>query len=335
MDSLPQLDNAGSTLAFGLLIIIGVYLIVEWKSYCNQKLEGPVDVSTGLKKEVVKDARDGIDRENKMPTEGSSTVATTTVRKVLSPVIFKPFEVESTIDVSKDSKLIRFKIANCQETGEAQSIGLPIGRHITLQAVIEGTRVMRPYTPCSSPDQRGHFDLLIKSYEFGKMSRHMHTLQPGDVINVRGPIGRFHYYPNKYNTIGLIAGGTGITPCLQVIRHILESDPTDHTSFVLFYQNRTFEDILLKDVLDELQRMHPDRLKIRYFLSNASCKVPRAHNKNVIKGYITKEVLVELMRYPELCQLTCLCGPSGFNTMVRGLLVDELGGVEGETVHVW
>jgi len=287
-----------------------------------------VDISTGLKKEVVKSNNDGDDNK-------TVVVGETAVKKVLSPVVFRPFEIVEAVNVSGDSKLIRFKIPDVDGNGEDMSIGLPIGRHITLQVDIDGTRVMRPYTPCSSPGQRGHFDLLIKSYEFGKMSRHIHSLEVGDSVKVRGPIGRFHYFPNKYNTIGLVAGGTGITPCLQVVRHILESDPSDRTSFVLFYQNRTFADILLKDVLDALQAAHPNRLKIRYFLSNAGASVPRAHSRNVVKGYVTKEMLVELMRCPQLCQLTCLCGPSGFNAMVRRILCDELGGVEGETVHVW
>jgi ferredoxin-NADP reductase len=45
----------------------------------------------------------------------------------------------------------------------------------------------------------------------------------------------------------------GLTPCLQVIRTILEGEgyDDDDTVFTLLYQNRTVEDILLKDELDK------------------------------------------------------------------------------------
>jgi cytochrome-b5 reductase len=44
------------------------------------------------------------------------------------------------------------------------SLGLPIGQHISLSAEIEGKDVMRSYTPTTLDDTKGHFDLLIKVY---------------------------------------------------------------------------------------------------------------------------------------------------------------------------
>jgi len=38
----------------------------------------------------------------------------------------------------------------------------------------------------------------------------------GDTINARGPKGQFNYTPNMCREIGMIAGGTGLTPMLQV-----------------------------------------------------------------------------------------------------------------------
>lgn len=38
----------------------------------------------------------------------------------------------------------------------------------------------------------------------------------GDKIGVRGPKGAFIYTPNMAKEIGMVAGGTGITPMLQV-----------------------------------------------------------------------------------------------------------------------
>lgn len=41
-------------------------------------------------------------------------------------------------------------------------LGLPIGQHISVQAEINGKDIMRSYTPTSSDDDLGHFDLLVK-----------------------------------------------------------------------------------------------------------------------------------------------------------------------------
>lgn len=41
-------------------------------------------------------------------------------------------------------------------------LGLPIGQHIQVSANIGGKDIQRSYTPTSSDDDLGHFDLLIK-----------------------------------------------------------------------------------------------------------------------------------------------------------------------------
>ena len=41
-------------------------------------------------------------------------------------------------------------------------LGLPIGQHISVSAEIGGKDIMRSYTPTSTADDLGHFDLLIK-----------------------------------------------------------------------------------------------------------------------------------------------------------------------------
>ena len=78
----------------------------------------------------------------------------------------------------------------------------------------------------------GHFDLLIKSYPNGVMSKHFATLKPGDQLEfkarasphsrplqrmrpLQGPIMKLAWTPNKYKAVGMVAGGTGITPMLQ------------------------------------------------------------------------------------------------------------------------
>jgi cytochrome-b5 reductase len=48
------------------------------------------------------------------------------------------------------------------------------------------------------------------------MSHFIDSLRIGDSIEMMGPLGLFKFTKENYNTIGMIAGGTGITPMLQV-----------------------------------------------------------------------------------------------------------------------
>ena len=43
-------------------------------------------------------------------------------------------------------------------------LGLPVGQHIYLSAKINGSLVVRPYTPVTSDEDLGHMDLVVKVY---------------------------------------------------------------------------------------------------------------------------------------------------------------------------
>lgn len=74
----------------------------------------------------------------------------------------------------------------------------------------------RSYTPVSSNSDRGHWDLIVKVYPQGKMTQYLDNMKIGDYIEAMGPKGKFVYQKNKFKKIGMLAGGSGITPCLQV-----------------------------------------------------------------------------------------------------------------------
>jgi cytochrome-b5 reductase len=153
-------------------------------------------------------------------------------------------------------------------------LGLPIGQHISLAANIAGQpkEVVRSYTPISSDEDKGHFDLLIKSYPTGNISKHVASLMVGQTMKVRGPKGAMVYTPNMVRRFGMIAGGTGITPMLQVIKAIIRGRETgDVTEVDLIFANVNREDILLKEDLDALAAKD-SRFRVHYVLNNPSEK---------------------------------------------------------------
>lgn len=169
-------------------------------------------------------------------------------------------------------------------------LGLPIGQHISIGANIQqpdGTtkEIVRSYTPISGDHQPGYFDLLVKSYPTGNISRHLASLAVGQTIKVRGPKGAFVYTPNMVRHFGMVAGGTGITPMLQVVRAIIRGRPTgDRTQVDLIFANVSPQDILLKEDLDQLAK-EDSGFRVHYVLD----KPPEGWTGGV--GYVTADMV--------------------------------------------
>ena len=166
--------------------------------------------------------------------------------------------------------------------------------------------VVRSYTPISSDEDKGHFDLMIKSYPQGNISAHMATLKIGDTMKVRGPKGAMVYRENMCKRIGMIAGGTGITPMLQVIRAINRMRPknggNDRTKVDLIFANVNPDDILLKEEIDKVDKEDAD-FSVYYVLNNP----PEKWNGGV--GFVTADMIKEKLPAPGPDMKILICGP--------------------------
>jgi cytochrome-b5 reductase len=141
--------------------------------------------------------------------------------------------------------------------------------------------------------------LLIKKYPGGPVSSYVHSLKPGDYLEVKGPNTTIPYKANSKKQIGMIAGGTGITPMLQIVHEILKN-PNDKTEISLVFANIAHEDILLKERLDKLAKQHKN-FKVYYVLE----KPPSGWNQGV--GYVTEEVLKKTMPKASKDSLIMVC----------------------------
>ncbi|EJU02531.1 ferredoxin reductase-like C-terminal NADP-linked domain-containing protein [Dacryopinax primogenitus] len=210
---------------------------------------------------------------------------------------------------------------------------LPVAACVLLKAADDetgpkddkGRPVVRPYTPISDSRKVGEVDFLIKKYETGKFTPYLSSLEPGDKISIKGPLPKFAYEPNKFSQCGLIAGGSGITPMYQLLKHSL-SIPEDKTHWTLIFANVSAKDILLKEEFDALAQAHPDRLNVVYVLD----KPEKGFTGPT--GYVTKELIKQHLPGPELGEKTKLfvCGPPGQVAAVAGkkagMKQGELGG---------
>ncbi|OIW02416.1 hypothetical protein TanjilG_05009 [Lupinus angustifolius] len=243
---------------------------------------------------------------------------TTPLRSVaLNPREKIPCKLVSKISISHDVRLFRFALPY-----EDQLLGLPVGKHIFLCANIDGKLCMRAYTPTSSVDEVGYFELVVKIYfkgmhpkfpNGGTMSQHLDSLPIGSVLEVKGPLGHIEYNgrgnflvhgKDKFaKRLAMLAGGTGITPIYQVVQAILK-DPEDQTEMHVVYANRTEDDILLREELDAWAKKYHDRLKVWYVVQET---IREGWEYSV--GFITDSIMREHVPKASKDTLALACGP--------------------------
>lgn len=190
------------------------------------------------------------------------------------------------------------------------------------------SEIERKYTPVTGDETPGHVDLVIKIYrpgvvktpdgreiawkDGGKLSLFMDSLNVGDSVDMIGPLGVNEYLgrgvfklPGRTVTaknVGMLAGGTGLTPMLQVAQAAMR-DPEDTCTFSLIYANKTEDDILCREMLDELAKKSQGRFRVIYTLDFPP--VGWSHRQ----GFITTDMIKECLPGPSPETLVLMCGP--------------------------
>ncbi|KAF3034389.1 hypothetical protein E8E12_002902 [Didymella heteroderae] len=204
---------------------------------------------------------------------------------VLNAREYQEFPLKEKFNISHDTIRFVFSLPH-----KNSILGLPTGQHIAIRHEVDGKQIARSYTPTSSNKDAGRLELTIKIYEGGKLTPYLSNLSIGDKVEIRGPKGEMKYHKNLVKELGMIAGGTGITPMFQIIRRICE-DPRDGTKTTLLYANKTEVDILLKEELDKFAEKY-DQFKVQYVLSNP----PETWHGG--KGRVNKEMIEKFLPAP-------------------------------------
>ncbi|KAI8062258.1 hypothetical protein BC940DRAFT_309182 [Gongronella butleri] len=241
--------------------------------------------------------------------------------KTFTSVGFRTLALEETEQVTKNVKKLRFSLPS-----EDHVAGLTVSSFVIALIRKKDTWVpqflIRPYTPVSHEEDAGYMDLMVKLNEekatdpANSASHALHNLKPGDTVRFFGKMISAklpEYKANEMKQVGMVAGGSGITPMLQILRKAL-SDPDDATQFHLLYCNRTEDDIILKESLDKLASAHPERFKVTYSLSRAA---PEAWQGET--GRVNAEMLKKVLPQGNEQQVRLyVCGPPGMVTALLG-----------------
>ncbi|EJP67253.1 Riboflavin synthase-like beta-barrel [Beauveria bassiana ARSEF 2860] len=232
-------------------------------------------------------------------------------RGLLDPATYLHLPLKAKVLLSPNVYRFTFTLPTMETV-----LGLPIGQHVAIKAGVAGESVSRSYTPVSNNADRGVLELVIKVYPDGKLTNnYLKNLQVGDEVLFRGPKGAMRYTRGLAKRIGMVAGGTGITPMFQVIRAICEDD-RDLTQVSLIYANKTEQDILLRKELDTFARRYPKQFKVFYLLDNPP------EDWAYGEGYCTQELIEEKLPSASTDTKMMLCGPPDMVSAAKNALVN-------------
>jgi len=221
----------------------------------------------------------------------------------------------SKVAISHDTRVLSFGL------DDGKALGLSTCACLLMKGVdgpkdAEGNPVIRPYTPVSTNAMTGKFELMVKIYPDGKMSQHLEQLEVGQPVHFKHVGGnvKIQYPFNNKPEIGMIVGGTGITPMIQAL-HVVLGTSGDASKVSMLYGSKTSQEILAKETLDAWATSSPDRLKVTHVLSNEPSE---GSSWSGARGFITRELIEANLPKPDSDCLIFICGPPPMYAALSG-----------------
>lgn len=216
--------------------------------------------------------------------------------------------VNSISDTGKNAKVIRF----VSENGYLPPF--EAGQYINIFTEIDGVRTSRPYSISSSPKQRAYYEITVARIKDGFVSDFfLDDIKVGDRFEANGPAGVFRFQPVFHSRKSLfLAGGSGITPFLSMIREIV--DAALDRDVVMLYGCRSSKAALYDEELRAYSEKYPN---FKYHL--VVSEDDDSWNGEI--GFIDRNLIMRLV--PDYAERTCyICGPQVMNDFCKKELGD-------------
>ena len=155
--------------------------------------------------------------------------------------------------------LVASLAATRDETATARTLVLDVpgwpghlaGQHVDVKLTAEdGYSAQRSYSIASAPDG-ARLELTVQKIGDGEVSPYLAgVLEPGDPLELRGPIGYwFVWRPEQTAPLLLVAGGSGVVPLMAMIR--AHAAAGSKVPLRLIYSVRTPADAIYASELSE------------------------------------------------------------------------------------
>lgn len=210
-------------------------------------------------------------------------------------------KVREVVNVTADAVNVIF------EKPEGDFNYLP-GQFITLIFTIEGKKVRRAYSLCTTPGVDEHPAVTVKRVQGGLVSNYVNDhVKTGDTLEIMEPMGMFttEYKVENQRHLVLVGGGSGITPLNSILKATLAREPKSKVS--LIYANRNEESIIFRKELEKLQHDQKGRFHLVHVLDDA----PEEWNghKGLLNNEKLKGIIAELPQHEVAMTEYYTCGP--------------------------
>jgi ring-1,2-phenylacetyl-CoA epoxidase subunit PaaE len=178
--------------------------------------------------------------------------------------LFHPLRVRRIEPDTAEAVIVTFEVP----TNLRDVFGFTQGQYLTLRREVDGQDLRRSYSICAGVDD-GELRVGVRKVNGGVFSNWINEqLKIGDTIHVMAPQGRF-FVPidrNAHRQYLGIAGGSGITPILSIMKTVLGREP--HARFTLIYGNRALKSTMFKEEIEDLKNKYLTRLVLHHVFSD-------------------------------------------------------------------
>ena len=240
-------------------------------------------------------------------------------------VIFHPLRVRAIEPDTSEAVIVSFDVP--PELREV--FGFTQGQYLTLRTDIAGQDLRRSYSICAGVDD-AQLRVGVRKVNGGVFSNWINAhLKVGDTLQVMAPQGRF-FVPiqpaAKRRYLG-VAGGSGITPILSIMKTVLAREP--NSRFTLIYGNRTLQSTMFKEEIEDLKNRYLTRLVLHHVFSAEQTDAPLS------MGFVNREKLADFLQVlipSQNIDEAFVCGPFQMNDEAEAALL--AAGVPQERIHV-
>lgn len=239
--------------------------------------------------------------------------------------LFHPLRVKAIEPDTAEAVIVSFEVpADLRET-----FGFTQGQYLTLRRDIDGQDLRRSYSICAGLDD-GELRVGVRKVRGGVFSNWINAhLRPGDTVQVMAPQGRFFVpiEPGAARHHVGIAGGSGITPILSIMKTVLAREPLSR--FTLIYGNRQLQSTMFKEEIEDLKNRYMTRLVLHHVFSDEHTDSPLGH------GVMNREKIGEFLQTvvpAGSIDHAYVCGPFQMNDEAEAAML--AAGVPEERIHI-
>lgn len=185
------------------------------------------------------------------------------------------------------------------------------GAYVTLRLTIDGKPVQRAYSLSSAPKRDGLISITVKRVPGGLVSNWLADhVAVGDVLTLGAPEGQFLLPVQPAPALLMISAGSGITPVMSMLRHLVRTRSTAAVTFLHFA--RSDQDVIFAR---ELQQIAADCPHVKV----VTCVEQAGPGWQGPRGRFSEDLLEESA--PDFRGMqTFLCGPAPFMRAVMQTL---------------